>query len=181
MKKWVVRFVSLLVFNVVVLLLVGWLTPARVGWAALWAGIVMTLLVLFVKPLISKWFASMAAKSASRRTKLGEKLLEVFLVLAVAAIVWILTVVFSGASAGNFFGYILPPVIIAIGWLIYDAVDDRVEAQAGALYDKATGGRADATPATGATPAVPSPEKAAGTRELQDGLTDEQRKMLDSL
>ena len=31
MKKWVVRFVSLLVFNILVLLVIGWFTPARVG------------------------------------------------------------------------------------------------------------------------------------------------------
>ena len=41
MKKWIVRFASLLVFNIVVLLVIGFLTPARVGWSALWAGIVM--------------------------------------------------------------------------------------------------------------------------------------------
>ena len=39
MKAWVVRFVSLYVFNVVVLLLIGLLTPAHVGWAAIWASV----------------------------------------------------------------------------------------------------------------------------------------------
>lgn len=181
MKKWIVRFVSLLVFNVVVLLLIGWLTPARVGWAALWAGIVMTLLVLFVKPLIAKAFGSFAAKSASTRTKLGQKLVEVLVVLAIALIVWILTVTLSGVSVrGWFWGYVLPPVIIAIGWMIYAAIDDRVEAHAGSLYDRATGGRG-AVPADASAPAVASPQAAAGARELHDGLTDEQRRMLDSL
>ena len=37
MKTWIVRFVSLYVFNVVVLLVIGLLTPAHVGWAAIWA------------------------------------------------------------------------------------------------------------------------------------------------
>lgn len=64
MKKWAVRFVTLLVFNIVVLLIIGLLTPARVGWAALWAGIILTALVIWVKPLVSRWFRSMAARSA---------------------------------------------------------------------------------------------------------------------
>ena len=62
---------------------------------------------------------------------------------------------------------------------IYAAIDDRVEATAGALYDRATGSRS--TTATADAPAVPSPEAQAGARELKDGLTDEQRRMLDEL
>ena len=102
------------------------------------------------------------------------------LVFVVALIVWILTVVFSGVSVGGWFwGYILPPVIILIGWAIYDAIDDRVEGHAGALYDKATG--AKCVDAAAATATIASPETASAQRELQDGLTDEQRRMLDEL
>jgi hypothetical protein len=184
MKKWVVRFLSLLVFNIVVLLIVGWLTPAKVGWAALWAGIIMTALVLWIKPLIEKWFRSSAAKSADGRTKAGEKLVEFFIAFAVAFLIWIATVLLSGVRiGGGFFGavwaYVLPPVILLIGWAIYAAVDDKVEAHAGALYDKATGASSEGTDAAG--PAVPAPESASGRRDRNDGLTDEQRRMLDEL
>jgi hypothetical protein len=186
MKKWVVRFVSLLVFNVVVLLVIGFLTPARVGWSALWAGIVLTALVIWVKPLVQKGFRSMAARSAHQRTKAGQKLVEFLLAFAVAFLVWIGTVLLSGVSIGGgilgaFWGYVLPPVILLIGWAIYDAIDDRVEAHAGALYDRASGRRS--TTEAGSAPAVPqNPEAAAaGRRELNDGLTDEQRRMLDEL
>ncbi len=181
MKKWVVRFVSLLVFNVVVLLVVGWLTPARVGWAALWAGIVLTALVIWIKPLVETWFRSIAAK----RGRAGEKLVELLIAFAVALVVWIATVVFTSVSIGGglfgaFWGYVLPPVILLIGWAIYDAIDDRVEAHAGALYDRARGATPKAE-GSDAAPAVPSPETRAGRRELKDGLTDEQRRMLDEL
>lgn len=183
MKKWVVRFVSLLVFNILVLLVVGWLTPARVGWAALWAGIVLTALVIWIKPLVEKWFRSMAARSADRRTRAGEKVVEFLIAFTVAFLVWIGTVLFTGVSIGGgifgaFWGYVLPPVILLIGWAIYDAIDDRVESHAGALYDKATGGRVATTDAAATAPTTP--EAAAGRREL-DGLTDEQRRMLDEL
>jgi len=181
MKKWIVRFLSLLVFNIVVLLIIGWLTTARVGWSAIWAGAVLTALTIWVKPLIGRWFRSMAAKSAHQRTKVGEKLVQGMLVFLVALIVWVLTVLFSGVSVGGWlWGYVLPPVFILIGWAVYDAIDDRVEGHAGALYDKATGARptdAEAAP----TAALPSPESAAGRRELHDGLTDEQRRMFDEL
>ena len=66
------------------------------------------------------------------------------LVFLVALIVWVVTVLLSGVSVGGWFwGYVLPPVIILIGWAIYDAIDDRVEGHAGALYDRATGGEGD--------------------------------------
>ena len=188
MKKWVVRFTSLLVFNVVVLLVIGWLTPARVGWAALWAGVVMTAIVIWIKPLVSRWFASMAAKSAGGRTKAGEKVVEFLLAFAVAFLVWIATVLLTGVSVGGgivgmFWGWIVPPLILLIGWAIYGAIDDRVEARAGALYDRATGTPAAATATADAAPraVAPSPATEAGRRELQDGLTDEQRRMLDEL
>jgi len=178
MKKWIVRFVTLLVFNIVVLLIIGLLTPARVGWSALWAGIIMTVLVIWVKPLVSKWFRSMAAKSANERTKLGEKLVQALLAIAVAFIVWIVTVLLSGVSvSGWLWGWIVPPVILLIGWAVYDVIDDRVEAHAGALYDRATGG----TPVVDAAPAAPTEAEKLGRRELDDGLTDEQRKLFDDL
>ena len=179
MRKWIVRFVSLLIFNIIVLLLIGFLTPARVGWAALWAGIVMTALVIFVKPLIEKAFRSMASKSAGQRTRAGEAVVQFLIVMAVAFIVWILTVLLSRVSVGGWFwGYILPPVIIAIGWAVYAAIDDRVETRAEALYDRATGTRVTTDEASSA---IPAPSNDSGRREVKDGLTDEQRRMLDEL
>ncbi|GAA1945418.1 hypothetical protein [Microbacterium deminutum] len=142
MRKWIVRFGSLLVFDIVVLLLIGWLTPARVGWSALWAGVVLTALTIWIKPAVHRWFSSMAAKSAGRRTRLGEKLGQFAVVFAVALVVWAVTVLFSGVSVdGWFWGWVLPPVFILIGWAIYDAIDDRAETHAAALYDRVTGSR----------------------------------------
>ena len=181
MKKWIVPFASLLVFNVAVLLVIGWLTPAQVGWSAIWAGVVLTALTLWIKPAVHRWFQSMASRSAGQRTKLGEKLVQFFLVFAVALAVWAATVLLSGVSVGNWFwGWVLPPVFILIGWAVYDGIDDRVHEHAEVLYDKATGGRAVSSTDAGA-PAVPSPQTAAAQRELQDGLTEEQRRMLDEL
>ena len=184
MKAWIVRLVSLYVFNVVVLLLIGLLTPAHVGWAVIWASVILTLAELFVKPLLQGAFRRSAAKTAGERTRAGEALVQGLIVLAVAAIIWVLTLLLTGVDARGswFWAYVLPPIIIAIGWFVYARIDDRVEARAAVYYDRARAGirgtdRADAGPA-----AVPDTTAgAAGRAELDDGLTPEQRKMLDDL
>src|SRR5690606_38974361 len=155
MKNWIVRFVVLLAFNIVVLLVIGLLTPARVGWSAIWAGIVLTLLTMWVRPALTKWFAARAAKTAHQRTKAGEAVTQVGIVLLIALVVWVITVLLSGVSAGlNPFAYLLPPILLAIGWWVYELIAQRAEAHAGALYDRATGARVERTDA--AAPPVPS-------------------------
>ncbi len=187
MKNWLVRVLSLYVFNVVVLLIIGWVTPVSVGWAVLWAALVLTAASLALKPLLLRVFRGAAAKSASSRTKVGEKTVQYVLVFVVELIVWVLTVWFSGVRVTDWFwGYALPPVLLLIAWVIYDRIDDRVEAKAAALYDaveaKVGGTQASASDA----PAAPeTPANAAATSaardELNDGLTPEQRRMLDEL
>jgi len=185
MRAWLIRFVSLYVFNVVVLLLIGLvLTQVSVGWSAFWAAIVLTAGTLWIKPLITTWFRGMAARSAGQRTTAGEKVVQFFLVLIVAYIVWVLTALLSGVRVhGWFWGYVLPPIILLLAWAVYDAIDDRVEARAGSLYDRATGAKkvgTDAAPAA-IPPVPPAPGAAAARSELKDGLTAEQRRMLDEL
>lgn len=182
MKTWLVRFVSLYVFNVAVLLLIGWLLPGvNVGWAALWASVILTAATIWLKPFVTKLFAGAASKSASQRTKAGEKLVQFGIVFIVQLIIWVLVVWFSRVNVdGWFWGWVLPPLALLLAWVIYDAIDDRVEASAGALYDRATSGRKATTDAASA-PAIPTPETRAAHDELKDGLTAEQRKMLDEL
>ena len=175
MKAWVVRFASLLVFNVVVLLLIGWLTPAKVGWAALWAGIVLTALVLWVKPLVAKMFRGLAEPKNRPRGKFLEWLVGLAVTAGVAVVVWVITVLLSGVQVGNWFwGYILPPLILMIGWGVYSLIDDKLETQAGAIYDRATGKSSSSVTRSDAAATTAS-------KDRHDGLTAEQRKMLDDL
>ena len=183
MKNGIVRFVSLYVFNVAVLLLIGLLLRGvSVGWNALWAAIILTLAALFVKPLLRSAFRRSAAKSAADRTKTGEKVVQYVLVYIVELIVWVLTVWLSGVRSSSFWGYVIPPLILLLGWVVYDQIDDKLHAKAAEIYDvvqtRVTGG--------GAKPraSAPSPdtaETAAARDELHDGLTPEQRRMLDEL
>jgi hypothetical protein len=97
MKIWIVRFVSLYVFNLAVLWVIGLLLrPVSVGLNALWASIILTAATIWLKPVISKAFSGAAAKSAESRTKAGEKLVQYGLVFVVELIIWILVVIFSG-------------------------------------------------------------------------------------
>ncbi|QIG38418.1 hypothetical protein G5T42_02110 [Microbacterium sp. 4R-513] len=183
MKKWVVRFATLYVFNLAVLLVIDLLVAGvSVGWGVLWASVILTAAVLWVKPLIHKWFTGMAARSAGQRTKAGEWLVRAGLVFLVELIVWVIVVMLSGVQVRHFFlGYLLPPVLLLIAWAIYAAIDDRLEARAGDLFDRASAGIGRGRTDAAAPVAPPSAEARAAREELQDGLTAEQRRMLDEL
>lgn len=167
-------------FNVLVLLGIGLLLPSvRVGWAALWAAVVLTAATIWLKPLITKLFTGSAAKSAGQRTRAGEKFVQYGIVFVVELIVWALVVFFSGVSvSGVFWGWLVPPLLLLLAWIVYDLVDDTVEARAGRLYDRANAGIHGSR---STAPTAPSREEAIGQEELRDGLTPEQRRMLDDL
>lgn len=182
MKAWVVRFAALYVYNVAVLLVIDLLTPAKVGFHVFWAAVVMVLAELLVKPFVLKMFAKSAAKSAAQRTRVAEGFVQGLIVLAVAAIIWVIVMLLSNVNAGgSWFGaWVLPPFLITIGWWIYSRVNKKFEAQASAIYDRAMGPKpGDA--AAKASAATTSVDTAAAHQELHDGLTPEQRKMLDEL
>lgn len=181
MKNGIVRFAALYVFNVAVLLLIGLLfSSVSVGWHALWASVILTLAALFVKPTLGAAFRRSAAKSAADRTKAGEKVVQYVLVYLVELIVWVLTVWLSGVRASGFWGFALPPLILLFGWMIYDQLDDRMRAKASQVYD-AVQAKVSSRGAKPATPAPDSPATAEAREELRDGLTAEQRRMLDEL
>lgn len=188
MRAWIIRVASLYTFNVVVLLLIDILMPqVRVGWAALWAALVLTVTTLWIKPVITRILTSAADRRAAGRAR--TKATEYAVTFAVAAIVWILVAIFSGVRVHGFlWGYLLPPLALLAAWALYDVIDDRLEATAGQVYDKATARRsapaqerAQTPTAPPTAPSSPSPASAAGARELNDGLTDEQRRLFDEL
>ena len=182
MKNGIVRFVSLYVFNVAVLLLIGLLLRGvSVGWNALWAAIILTLAALFVKPLLRSAFRRSAAKSAADRTRAGEKVVQYVLVYVVELIVWVLTVWLSGVRSSSFWGYVLPPLILLLGWVVYDRIDDRLHAKASEVYDAVQARVKGGARTAPSSPAPAAEETAAARDELKDGLTPEQRRMLDEL
>jgi hypothetical protein len=179
MRNWVVRFASLYVFDVVVLLIVGAVLPTvRVGWAALWASVILSLATIWIRPGVTRWFRRRAAKSAHERTRVGEAVVQGILVFVVALLIWLLVVWLSPVVVvGLFWGYVLPPLFLLLAWAIYSAIDERVEGHAGRLYDTATGSTDAVSPPAASPAAVAEPRR----RDRNDGLTAEQRRMLDEL
>lgn len=182
MKNGIVRFAALYVFNVAVLLLIGLLSAGvSVGFHALWAAVILTLAALFVKPLLTGAFRKAAAKSAADRTKTGEKVVQYVLVYVVELLIWVAVVWLSGVRASGFWSYALPPLFLLFGWMIYDQVDDKLRAKAGQLYD-AVQSKVSGSGKTAPASAPASKTRATAARdELNDGLTPEQRRMLDEL
>lgn len=183
MKAWIVRFASLYIFNTVMVFVIGIVTPkVSVGWSALWGGVILTIATIWVKPFIGSFFRKWAAKHASKQKVLSRKLIEYLIVFAVALVVWILVVMLSGITVSNILvGYVVPSLLLLVGWALYDlAIDDTLERVAARAYDRVTGARTEAE-----TPAAPTAaERAArdiGRAELNDGLTPEQRRMMDEL
>lgn len=186
MKAWIVRFVSLYVFSTIMLLVIGLILPkVSVGWSALWGGVILMFATIWVKPLIGKMFRKKAAEKNQTRNALTRKLVEYGIVYVVALLCWLLVVWLSSVKVqGWFWGNLLAAVLLLVGWAIYDlAIDDVLERVAARAYDRVTGRRGES--ATDAEPAPQSPRERAATeagrRELNDGLTDEQRKLLDDL
>ncbi len=184
MKTWVVRFGSLYVFNVAVLFLIGALIPrVYVGWSALWGAVILTAATIFVKPAITKFLKNAASGSNKSMSSGAQKAIEYGIVFVVALLVWILVRALSGIFAWNFFtGIIVPPLLLMVAWFVYDMIDDRIEKVAGNLYDKAEAAIGDKNaPAAPTTPAPESSATRAARDELKDGLTPEQRKLMEDL
>ena len=184
MRKWIVPFGSLLVFNVVVLLVIGWLTPAHVGWAAhLGRRRPDRSSPCGSSPPSTAGSRTMAAKSARathqarrearpglprlrrRAGRLGRH--RAALRASPSA---------TGSGAGS-----CRRCSSSSAGRSTTRIDDRVarpRRRSLRQGDRRTGGERDGCRAPAA---IPSPQTAAAQRELQDGLTEEQRRMLDEL
>ncbi|MFD5215507.1 hypothetical protein [Microbacterium sp. NPDC058345] len=178
MRNSIIRFGALYVFTVAVLLIIGLvLTSVRVGLHALWAGVILTLAALFVKPALRSLFR----RAAERRGRGGEKAVQYATVYAVELALWLLTVWFTPVRASGFWGIVLPPLILLLGWVVYDRVDDRLHAQVGRVYDAAEAKLRGTPSHTRTAPSPASPAPTGARDERNDGLTPEQRRMLDEL
>lgn len=188
MKTWIVRIASLYVFNVAVLFLIGAILPkVHVGWSALWGAAILTAATIWVKPFVAGLLKNAAARTSTEFRRGKEKLIEYAAVFIVAFVVWVLVLMLSRVNASGFFlGFLLPPLLLLVAWFVYDMIDDRIEKVASDVYDRAETalGRdkpsATTSSAQTSTPADPRATR-EGRDELKDGLTADQRKMMDEL
>jgi len=130
-RSWVVKTIALLLFNIVAVLVIV-LLPGAAGVSigtVLWGAIVLTVLSLFIKPLLHRWLLDNAGQVSLSR-KLSSKVLSYVILYLVALIIWFLLVIFSGVQITNFLTtLIVPPLVLLAAWFIYDLVDDRLEAR----------------------------------------------------
>lgn len=129
MRAWLIRFLGLYLFDLLVLVVLGWLVPnVQVGFAALWAAFILALVTMWVKPLVHAIVSKMASRPAGTRSKLAEKLVQYLIVFVVALVVWAIVVAFTGVAVqGWFWGWVIPPVALLIAWAIYDVTDDSID------------------------------------------------------
>lgn len=129
-RSWVVKTIALLLFNIVAVLVIV-LLPGAAGVSigtVLWGAIVLTVMSLFIKPLLHRWLLDNAGQVSLSR-KLSSKVLSYVILYLVALIIWFLLVIFSGVQITNFLTtLIVPPLVLLAAWFIYDLVDDRLEA-----------------------------------------------------
>ena len=140
MKTWVVRLVTLTLFNVAVLAAIVLLVRSVHGrpLGILWAALLLTAATIWIKPALSSIATKQAARGASARSASAQKLIGYLAVFAVAFVIWILTVWLTDVRVyGWFWGYVIPPLALLVAWFVYDIIDDQLEAKAGEVYDAA--------------------------------------------
>lgn len=144
MRKWVIRFGALFVFDYIVLIAMGLAMPrVQVGpIPALWAAFLLAAATLWIKPVVGRLFSKMAADETGERSRFVSWLVRSLVVFAVAFVIWLIVVALSAVNvAGWLWGYVWPPVVLLVVWWIYDAIDDRFEARAAKVYDRAFGAK----------------------------------------
>lgn len=151
MRNWIVRIGAAFVFNILLLLVIIWVTPGVHGaWGVLWASLVFTLATLFLKPVFAQVVGAQGKKLEGRTTWLKGKTLVYLVSYVVALLIWIVTVALSGVSLHSFWAWVLPPLLVLLGWVVYDQLDDAFERKAVEVYDAARArmDRNDPPPAT---------------------------------
>lgn len=143
-RAWFIRFVTLAVFNLIVLLLIVIFLPSVHGrpFGLLWGALLLTVLTIWIKPLLSSAASSQADRLSQGRSAGARRGFGALAVLIVALVVWLLLVWFSSIRVqGWFWGYVIPPIALLIAWFIYDAIDDQLERSVTRAYDSVRGRR----------------------------------------
>lgn len=140
-RAWVVRFGTLLVFNLLVLLIIVLFMRSVHGrpLGLLWAALVLTVATLWIKPALMRFARNRADGASANRDRAGQRFFAYLAVFAVAFVIWIgMILVTDVRVTGWFWGYLVPPLALLVAWFVYDLVDERLEEQSGRVYDAAT-------------------------------------------
>lgn len=137
MRAWAIRIGIALVFNAITLWAASVLPGIRLGGGFLWAVVVFTAATILIKPGISGLIARGGTSLQSRSRRAGKLLTAAAGLLATLGIL-ILTGIFSnGFQINGIVGWAAATVVIWLASLIYNFVDDGLEARATALIERA--------------------------------------------
>ncbi|WP_426996118.1 hypothetical protein [Pseudarthrobacter sp. N5] len=136
MKVWAIRIGIALIFNAITLWVASVLPGIRLGGGFLGAVAIFTAATLLIKPLITSFLTRRGEGLGSRATWLRGKALTVIVGLLATLGILMLTGIFSsGFNISGLTGWVLATVVIWAASLVYDFVDDGLEARARKLID----------------------------------------------
>lgn len=141
-RAWVIRLVTLTLFNVAVLALIVWLLPGVRGktFGILWGAVLLTAATIWIKPALMSVARRQVGKGAAQRSAGTQRWFASLAVFVVAFVIWLLMIWLTDLRVvGWFWGYLLPPIALLIAWWLYDVVDDQLEKTVGNAYDSASG------------------------------------------
>ncbi|WP_347107727.1 hypothetical protein AAHB33_12045 [Paenarthrobacter sp. S56] len=131
MKSLAVRIAIALVFNAITLWVASVLPGVRLGAGFLWAVVVFTAATLLVKPAVLGLLHGHLTTRRDRSSWLRGKAATLSAGLLTTLAVLVITSLFSNAfRITGVFGWVAATVVIWLASLIYDFVDDGLEARA---------------------------------------------------
>ncbi|MHC6221341.1 hypothetical protein [Arthrobacter sp. MMS24-S77] len=136
MRAWVIRIGIALVFNAITLWAASVLPGVRLGGGFLWAVVVFTVATLLIKPGMTALIALGGARLHSRSGRAGKLLSSAAGLLATLGILILTGIFSSGFRINGIVGWVAATVVIWLASLIYNFVDDGLEARATALIGR---------------------------------------------
>ncbi|WAH96698.1 hypothetical protein [Arthrobacter sp. MMS18-M83] len=137
MRAWVIRIGIALVFNAITFWAASILPGVRLGGGFLWAVVVFTAATLLIKPGMTALIAIGGASLLSRSRRSGKLLSAAAGLLATLGILIVTSIFSSGFQINGIAGWVAATVVIWLASLIYNFVDDGLEARVTALIGRA--------------------------------------------
>lgn len=134
MKLWLIRIGIAFVFNAITLWAASILPGVRVGQGFWWAVLVFTAATVLVRRLVGKILGRPGSNQPSRAAAFGSRAVEAGAGLISTLVILLATSMFSdGFRISGPVGWIIVTVVIWAASLVYDFVDDGLEAKAAQL------------------------------------------------
>jgi hypothetical protein len=137
MRAWAIRIGIAFAFNAITFWAASVLPGVRLGGGFLWAVAVFTVATILIKPGMAALIARGGTSLQSRSSRGGKLLVAAAGLLATFGILLLTSIFSSGFQINGIVGWTSATVVIWMASLIYNFVDDGLEAGATALIERA--------------------------------------------